>query len=158
MKRTILILGLVMMANTGFSQNDSLPKLTPYFSALIVSDMEASITWYSENFGFEVMNQVSSETKKFKIANLKREGALLELIELDSAITAKELLKDQPQGARLQGIFKIGFSVVDFDTWVARLKATGVEFQGDVVIDKTSGKKMLIVKDPDGNRIQLFEA
>ena len=47
---------------------------------------------------------------------------------------------------------------MDFDTWVARLKATGVEFQGDVVIDKTSGKKMLVVKDPDGNRIQLFEA
>jgi len=32
-----------------------------------------------------------------------------------------------------------------------------VDFNGGVVEDPVSGKKMVIILDPDGNRIQLFE-
>ena len=45
----------------------------------------------------------------------------------------------------------------EFDDWVDTLKHAKVEFYGDVVTDELSGKRMLLIKDPDGNRIQLFE-
>lgn len=43
-----------------------------------------------------------------------------------------------------------------FDQWVASLQKSGVEFHGKVVGDPLTKQKMVIIKDPDGNRIQLF--
>ena len=57
----------------------------------------------------------------------------------------------------IDGFFKIGFLVDEFDAWVNRLREAEVEIHGRVVTDKNLGKRMLIIKDPDGNRIQLFE-
>jgi predicted enzyme related to lactoylglutathione lyase len=40
---------------------------------------------------------------------------------------------------------------------VSHFEETGTEFNGQVVKDKNSGKRMVVIFDPDGNRIQLFE-
>lgn len=138
-------------------QSTSLPDPKPYFSAIIVSDVENSIEWYSKNLGFEVLNRVDMSDRGFKQANLKRGSALVELIELNTAISQAELLQNRPQRSRIQGFFKFGFTVSELDSWVEFLTESGVQFNGSVVEDPNSGQRMVIVLDPDGNRIQLFE-
>ena len=82
---------------------------------------------------------------------------MIELIELNSSISPNDLLTDYPKKTKMTGFFKIGFIVSGFDAWVNFLNQSKVEFHGKVVTDKTSNKRTVIVKDPDGNRIQIFE-
>jgi len=157
MKQTLIVFNLILVSLFSYGQNETLPSPEAYFSAIIVSDMESSITWYSTNFGFKVLNKIESEEKGFKQANLKVGNVLIELIELDSSLSPIDLLENHPKKTRIDGFFKFGFLVSEFDTWVEYLKQSKVEFYGSVVTDNLSGKKMLIIKDLDGNRIQLFE-
>ena len=157
MKKTLITFYLILISFISYSQNESLPKPEAYFSAIIVNDIDTSIIWYSNNFGFKVLNKIASKERGFKQANLKCGNILIELIELKSSLSPKNLLKNHPKKTKIDGFFKFGFLVSEFDNWVKFLKQSKVEFYGTVVIDDQSGKKMVLVKDPDGNRIQLFE-
>jgi len=157
MKKTLIIINLILVSFISYGQNESLPDPEAYFSAIIVNDIESSITWYSGNFGFKVLNKIESEEKGFKQANLKCGNILIELIELKSSLSPKSLLENYPKKTKIDGFFKFGFLVFEFDSWVDYLKQSKVEFYGGVVTDNLSGKKTLLIKDPDGNRIQIFE-
>jgi catechol 2,3-dioxygenase-like lactoylglutathione lyase family enzyme len=157
MKRSIIIFNLILVSFIGYGQSDSLPSPEAYFSAIIVSNIDSSIIWYSSNFGFEVLNRIELEEKGIKQVNLKCGNILIELIELKSSLSPKSLLENHPEKTKINGFFKLGFLVPEFDKWVNALKQSEVEFYGEVVKDNLSGKRMLLVMDPDGNRIQLFE-
>ena len=58
---------------------------------------------------------------------------------------------------RIIGLFKIGFVVTDFEKWVDHLIDKEVDFCGNIVTDDNTEKRMVIITDPDGNRIQIFE-
>ncbi len=157
MRKFINMLFLICIPLLSFAQKDTLPALEAYFSAIIVKDIDASIKWYAEILGFDLINKIESEERGFKLSNLKREGVLLELIELKSALSLKDIASDYNAKTRINGLFKTGFLVSDFQAWMNHLTKNDVDFYGGVVTDPTSGKKMIIVTDPDGNRIQLFE-
>lgn len=157
MKFIISFLLLILISSTGFTQTDKLSDPIPYFSAIIVSNIDSSINWYSSNLGFEKVNRFDSEERGFKQANIKRGKAHIELIELSNAIYPKDILANKSNKTRIAGFYKIGFKISSFDTWVDALTKAGVEFHGRVVQDELSGKKTIILIDPDGNRIQLFE-
>lgn len=141
------------------AQTDSLPdmSMSAYFSAIIVSDMEASTQWYTDVLGMTVLNHFESAERGVKQTNLQRGDILIELIELDAAVSPLEAIPHYNPKTRLIGLFKIGFRVSDFDAWMMHLRQKEVEFHGDVVTDPVSGKRMIIIRDPDGNRIQMFE-
>lgn len=145
------------MPINGHSQQKVLPKLEAHFSALIVNDMDTSIAWYSEMLGFEIIDKREYPESGFKQANLKRDNAIIEIIQLNSAFSAKDVIPDYNSKTRLIGFFKIGFLISDFDEFMTHLAKKNVEYHGKVVLDNDSGKRMVIVKDPDDNRIQLFE-
>lgn len=157
MKKLVAYLIIALAGYTAYGQADELAGPSPYFSALIVKDMDASISWYMEMLGYEVVDQKNLKEMKFRQANLKRGASALELIELGSAIDPADVVDGYNAKTKLHGIFKIGFTVVDFDQWLAYLQSANAEFHGDVVADPVTGNRMVIVKDPDGNRIQLFE-
>lgn len=139
------------------AQQEELSDPVPYFMAVIVSDIDASIHWYGNTLGFDVLTKVDMSERGFRQANLKRGKAALELIEFTTALYPKEILKDQPKKTRIAGFFKFGFSVNDFDEWVSHLSDKIENLQDQIVKDPISGKRMMIILDPDGNRIQLFE-
>ncbi len=152
-----MVLILCPLVFTSLAQSKELSDPQPYFSAIIVADMDTSLDWYTKNFGFEVLSNVDMSDRGFRQANLTRGSALIELIELSSALPQKELLANQPARSRIQGFFKFGFTVADLDSWIDFLEKGEVDFNGSVVEDPNTGKRMIIVLDPDGNRIQLFE-
>ena len=152
-----LILFIALISFLGYAQEETLPDPEPYFIAIIVENLDNSLNWYASALGFEVLNKNESTQINFKQANLKRGSILIELIELGSAVSPQATIPNYNNKTRLTGFFKTGFLIPEFDKWVSRLEALEVEFHGKVVIDAISGKKMVIIKDPDGNRIQLFE-
>jgi catechol 2,3-dioxygenase-like lactoylglutathione lyase family enzyme len=147
---TILTLFFIVQSTQAQTDNYS----ARYFSAIIVSDMDTSIQWYSEVLEFEIENQVTNEIRGFRQANLKRGNVFLELIELNRSLSTKEIGDSK---TRIQGFFKFGFSVRQFDQLVGFLEQSQVQFNGSVVGDPVTKKQMLIILDPDGNRVQLFE-
>ena len=157
MKKILLAILLLWTSLFSYSQDDTSLSLEAYFTAIIVTDIDASIDWYSNILGFTVLNKVESEARGFKQSNLERGNILLELIELDAALDAKDVVPDYNSKTRLIGFFKSGFIVVDFDKWIVHITRHQVTVHGTVVTDPNSGKRMVIIKDPDGNRIQLFE-
>lgn len=147
----------LFMSGIAIAQNNSLPELMPYFSAIIVSDIDTSVNWYVEKLGFEILDQVNLEERGLKQSNLKRHNALLELIQINNTVFSKEILSQKPKGTQVGGYFKFGFMVSNFDMWIIHLSDKGVDTLGKIVQDPITNKKMIVIKDPDGNRIQLFE-
>ena len=151
---TIFVICLIPKVN---SQNTNSDEIRPFFFSVIVQNMDSSVDWYSRMLGFDVVNRIDLEERGLKQVNLEMNGAQLELIELTSALSPKELLPSNTNKARIQGFFKVGFSVDSISEWVSRLENLGAVIHGDIVTDPVSGNKMVILTDPDGNRIQLFE-
>ncbi|SMD31998.1 Glyoxalase/Bleomycin resistance protein/Dioxygenase superfamily protein [Reichenbachiella faecimaris] len=93
----------------------------------------------------------------FKQANLSNGPANLELIELNSAISLQEVIPNYNAKTKVIGLFKFGFQVDQFDAWIEYLEGQQVQFNGRVVTDDLTNKRMVVILDPDGNRVQLFE-
>ncbi|MEM7370032.1 MAG: VOC family protein [Bacteroidota bacterium] len=156
MKRFYFLLILAFPADL-LSQEQEQLSLNAYFSAIIVADMDTSLAWYTDVLGYEMVNQHTNQEVGFRIVNLKRADTLLELIEWQSAHAPKEVIPNFGPKTRLHGLFKIGFQVAEFEQWLEHLNGFVADIQEQVVHDPISGNRMLIIKDPDGNRIQLFE-
>ena len=157
MTRTLIFLSLILIPFCSSAQLDADLDLEAYFSAIIVNDLDNSINWYSNILGFRVINKVESKERGFKQSNLKKGAILIELIELDKAVSSKDVIPNYTNKTRIVGFFKSGFLVTDFDKWIDHLTMNKVDYYGNIVTDDNTGKKMVIITDPDGNRIQIFE-
>ena len=149
----LLVFGLPFFS---YAQNDTPKDIKAYFYATIVNDINTSIDWYTNVLEFEVIDKIVSKERGFKQSNLKKEEMLIELIELDKAVSL-ESMPNYHNKMRFKGFFKIGFMVTNFDVWITHLKKMKVSFYGNIVTDSNTKKRMVIINDPDGNRIQLFE-
>ncbi len=157
MKKYILLIVFILLPFINNGQEHRKDDLDAYFFSLIVKNIDSAIVWYEDVLGFKMVNFTKSEERGFKIANLKRDDVALELISLTAALNPKDLIPNFNPKTRLVGIFKFGFRVANFSHWENHINAKNVEVYGNVVSDPTTGKKMVIILDPDGNRIQLFE-
>ena len=156
MKHTFCLALIFTLGFQSLAQERDL-QLHPSFYALVVQDMDQSLAWYQQNLGFQVDDLKILEARGLKIANLSHQSLRLELIEFQQVIRPNQLTESLEPNTRVAGVFKIGFDIVNFEEFVTTLKAKNVEFRGDVVEDPITGKKMVIILDPDGNRIQLFD-
>lgn len=157
MKRLVAFTLTALVGWSAFGQAKELSDPTPNFSALIVKDIDVSLAWYTDMLGYTILDQKDVKEMNFRQANLKRGSSAIELIELGKAIDPAAVIEGYSEKTKIQGIFKIGFTVSDFDDWISHLETSNAEFHGSVVSDPVSGKRMVIIKDPDGNRVQLFE-
>ncbi len=155
--KAIHLVALALVVSVAHAQGPPVGTMRSSFAAVIVSDFDASLEWYQQVLGFEVVNRRELPERGIFQANLKREGADLEILALAMAVDPLALSAEVDEKTRFQGLFKIGFSVADFSEWLEWFEARAVEYHGDVVADPDTGKRMVILKDPDGNRVQIFE-
>ncbi len=153
MKSLLFTVSLLLAAQLSYTQSPA----QPYFSAIIVSNLDSAMAWYTQVFKLDTLSQLDLPERGIRIANLQGERMLLELIEFEQLLTPTGVLSEAPKGTRLSGWFKYGFAVPDFDEWMEHLKAQEVTFYGEVVTDPNLDKRMIIVLDPEGNRLQFFE-
>ena len=150
-----LLIGLPLFIS---AQTDKAPELTASFFAIIVEDMDTSLRWYQEKLGFRMLNETHLPERSLRQANLQKGHIHLELIELASALKPAEAIEGFSSKSKITGFFKVGFRVPDFDAWLRHLDEVKIDWQGKVVRDPQSRKRMLIINDPDGNRLQFFES
>lgn len=116
--------------------------------SLHVKDIDAAEAFYRDILGFETVKSVATES-----------GTRLVFIKLGSLVL--ELTQPSDPAKRAQGIGSlqhVAINTTDIDQAVAELKAKGVVFQTDEIIENELLNARLIFLDgPEGEMIELFE-
>lgn len=114
----------------------------------IVNDVDAAIPFYTDMLGFKVeMHPVPG------FASLSR-GDLQLLLNRPGAGGAGKAMGDG-QSPAPGGWNRIQIEVEDIEATVNRLKNSGGRFRNDIVTG--NGGKQILIEDPSGNPIELFQ-
>ena len=113
----------------------------------MVDDVDTAVAFYTTHFGFQVLSSAAPAFADVQRGNLR-------LLLSGPASSAGRAMAD---GARPGpgGWNRIHFVCEDLDTEMARLHAAGVPFRNDVV--SGPGGRQVLVQDPAGNLIELFQ-
>ena len=113
----------------------------------MVDDVEESIAFYTKLLDFELLNDFSPAFADVKRGNLR----------LLLAGPKSSAGRPMPDGAKPGpgGWNRIHFIVDDLGTEVARLRDAGAQFRNDVV--EGPGGKQILLQDPSGNVVELFQ-
>ena len=113
----------------------------------MVDDVEAAIAFYTEQFGFTVNTNMAPA-----FADVVR-GPLRILLSGPKSSAGRPMPDGRQPGPG--GWNRIHFIVDDIEAEVARLRAAGVRFRNDIVTGP--GGKQIVLDDPSGNPIELFQ-
>jgi catechol 2,3-dioxygenase-like lactoylglutathione lyase family enzyme len=113
----------------------------------LVSDVERAVGFYTKNLGFSLKQQAGPA-----IAQVTRDDLSLWLSGPASSAARPMPNGDVPEPG---GWNRILIEVDDLPSRVADLKRAGVGFRGEIV--GGPGGKKILVQDPDGNVVELFE-
>jgi catechol 2,3-dioxygenase-like lactoylglutathione lyase family enzyme len=113
----------------------------------MVSDVDASIDFYTKHLGFEVLTSAPPAFADVKRGNLR-------LLLAGPASSAGRAMPDgrtpEPGGWN-----RIHFIVDDIDAEVSRLRDAGATFRNDII--KGPGGRQILLEDPSGNVVELFQ-
>lgn len=156
MLNRIILTGLLVAGSLVPMQSQT-TDLRASFFAIIVNEMDPSLEWYKEVLNFQEVDRTENPDFGLVQVNLIRGRVRLELIEIQTAVDPYQILGEADKGKRLTGLFKVGFSVKDFDAWADQFHKREIIVNDKIVINPLTGTRMVVIRDPDGNRIQLFE-
>lgn len=114
----------------------------------IVTDIQSSVSFYKDLLGFDVVME-----KAPAFALLSKDNLRL-LLNVPGAGGAGQTISTGEHPAP-GGWNRIQFVVKDLDSEITTLKQKGATFKADVV-EGNAGKQILLL-DPSGNLIELFE-
>jgi catechol 2,3-dioxygenase-like lactoylglutathione lyase family enzyme len=113
----------------------------------LVDDVEASIGFYSDLLGFEVLTAAAPAFADVKRGNLR--------LLLSGPLSSAGRPMDDGTTPTPGGWNRIHLIVDDIDHEVARLRDAGATFRNPIV-SGPGGRQVLLV-DPSGNFVELFE-
>jgi catechol 2,3-dioxygenase-like lactoylglutathione lyase family enzyme len=113
----------------------------------MVHDIDAAIAFYTTHLGFQLLSRQAPA-----FADVKR-GDLRLLLSARTSSAGRPM----PDGRQPVpgGWNRIHLIVDDLEAEVARLRAAGVPFRNDIV--KGPGGSQVLIDDPSGNPIELFQ-
>ena len=118
----------------------TLPYIKEMTIAMRVSDMSASIKWYTEVLGFELLYKLDD----------------MGWAELKSSVPGVNVGISQVEKVTPGGPTPT-FGVSDINAARATLEAQGVKFDGDTMVIPDM-VKLATFYDPDGNSLMFFES
>jgi catechol 2,3-dioxygenase-like lactoylglutathione lyase family enzyme len=114
----------------------------------IVNDVDAAIPFYTDRLGFKLEMHPAPG-----FASLSR-GDLQLLLNRPGAGGAGQAMPDSQRPAP-GGWNRIQIEVDDLEATVEKLKSSGVRFRNEIVTG--NGGKQILVEDPSGNAVELFQ-
>jgi catechol 2,3-dioxygenase-like lactoylglutathione lyase family enzyme len=112
----------------------------------IVEDVDESIHFYTEALGFEVVMHPAPG-----FAVVERDGLTLFMNAPGAGGAGTAGGNPQPGGWN-----RFQIQVQDLDSEIGRLRERGVQTRGELVEGR--GGRQIIIEDPSGNPIELFES
>lgn len=122
--------------------------------AISVANLEESIQWYSDVFGFTVIDRSEIPGANIKVSHMQGKGFILEIFEAADAAPLPEDRKIPNRDLLTQGNKHMSFGVPDGPKAKAELEAMGVEIAMVAEVDGTYG---VFIRDNTGNLIEIFE-
>lgn len=114
----------------------------------MVDDPQAAAAWYVDCFGFEALPNASP-------AFAAVQSGPLRLLLSGAGSSAGRPMPDGAQPGP-GGWNRLQLLTPDLEAEVARLRALGVSFRNDIV--SGPGGKQVLVQDPSGNLVELFQS
>jgi len=113
----------------------------------MVDDVDKAIVFYTEMLGFKVLTSAAPAFADVERGNLR----------LLLAGPASSAGRPMPDGRKPGpgGWNRIHFIVDDIDAEVSRLQEAGATFRNDIVTGP--GGKQILLEDPSGNVVELFQ-
>ncbi|HMC01701.1 MAG TPA: VOC family protein [Flavobacteriaceae bacterium] len=116
----------------------------------IVNDVEKAMAFYKDNLNFKV------EMHPAPGFALLSKGNLRLMLNQPGAGGAGQNMPDGTQPKAGGGWNRIQIPVDDLESFYNNLKKKGLEFRNEIV--EGNGGKQVLLKDPSGNLIELFES
>ncbi len=113
----------------------------------MVDDVQQSVDWYTKHLGFSLLSNAAPA-----FADVER-GALRVLLSGEKSSAGRPM----PDGARPTpgGWNRFELVVADIEAEVEKLRVSGLKFRNDIV--RGPGGAQILLEDPSGNVIELFE-
>jgi glyoxylase I family protein len=113
----------------------------------MVSDVERSIAFYTQSLGFRLEQKMSPAFARVSSGDLT----------LWLAGPQSSAARPMPDGRRPEpgGWNRFVIEVEDLPARVAEMRQTGMCFRNEIVVGP--GGKQILLEDPDGNPVELFE-
>ena len=115
----------------------------------IVNDVDAAVEFYTKMLGFKVEMHPGPG-----FANLSLDGAQLYLNRPGGGGGAGQSMPDG-QSPTPGGWNRIQLVIEDIESLAEKMKADGVNLRSDII--NGNGGKQVVVDDPSGNPIELFQ-
>jgi predicted enzyme related to lactoylglutathione lyase len=129
-------------------KRDTIP-MTTVTVRYIVADVETAIAFYTQYFDFEIELNPAPGFAQLSRGNLR--------LLLNTPSGPGGAAQPMPDGRTPEpgGWNRIQFQVDDLHSEVTTLRDAGIAFRDDIVTGK--GGKQVLIDDPSGNPIELFE-
>ena len=114
----------------------------------IVSDVDSAVSFYTDKLGFQVDMHVKSKFASLSLGNLQL------YINSPGAGGAGQAMPDGTIPAP-GGWNRFQLQVKNIESIVADLKKSGAKFRNEIVTGV--GGKQVLLEDPSGNLIELFQ-
>ena len=148
----ILVCSVLLTACSDTKKNDNtknVEKMETVNVRYIVDDVEKAMTFYKDNLDFKV------EMHPAPGFALLSKGNLRLMLNQPGAGGAGQKMPDGTE-PKAGGWNRIQFPVDDLESFYKKLKNKGLEFRNEIV--EGNGGKQVLLKDPSGNLIELFES
>ena len=137
-------------------------ELSAHHFGITVSDLDRAVQFYRETLGLSVLNEFSVSGEAFSTA-VGVDDATGRFAHLDAGGARVELVEYDPEGetrgdssVNRPGEKHLGFTVDDIDS-VYESVASDVETFSEPQTTDT-GSRILFLRDPEGNLVELVEA